>query len=362
MLLVIHSSAGLNGCLEIIKVLPCTFPLRKQLSSRHALAHLINLSNVVDEKFGAVLDKNLVHYAPKDDGAQRVKCTSVNVRTLMEMLFFEYVVEPLNELLRTPLSNTTAWTEKTNAMNDVLEHMGTCLASAFRCSIRPISGDEACEQICNAVANHLGVALDECIVRLHLSPVFQRIEPTMLLVNASCRSSFAAQLLGNRLPRRLRVLMHCETFHVEAPAFNIGHELLAELVETRSALTLARAKANVPRITAVMDDQHGGEDDVTMQSMLTSLYAQPPESKLKVSISVIESMLNNNVALKNAPTLFADAFKLFASIEGIEAEKLYDAVDKLVSRPWITATMQHLEIALDELIKDLINKDLHCLY
>ena len=98
-----------------------------------------------------------------------------------------------------------------------------------------------------------------------------------------------------------------------------------------------------------------------MKSMLAALYSKPAPSRLKVSIQVIEALLNNNVAVKNAPLLFADAFKIFASMEGVEEDKLRDAVDSLVTRPWTIANMQHLEVALDQYTKELIFKDVHCL-
>ena len=345
------------------------FPLKKHAQSRKLQTlRLSYLATLVSKKIGSVIHVKSTYFALTEDdvgGGARVKTMAVNMKTLNEMLMFEYLVEPLNDLFRTPLANNVAWVEKTDRINSVMSTMGPLLSEAFGYSMQHLSSDECTERICECIVNHLGVTVDDKLVFLHLAPLLQRCDASELMVGAVCRSSFPAQLLGQRLPCRLRTALHCEAFGTELPEFDVGTNLLDELVETRKALCLAKASASVPHAVREFAQDHQAHDDDcddSMGSMLADLYVRRRvgQSKLGVTIQVIQHTLNNNVALKNAPSIFSDAFNLFASMGGIDDETLEDALSKLTSRPTLCNNMLHLEEALDHLIKEQINQDFRC--
>lgn len=282
----------------------------------------------------------------------------------MEIIMEDVLVEQIDVLLRTEIRNRAAWAKITASINNSIESAGPLLSRAFGCRLDPLSTDEFCERICETLASHLGISLNEDLVRVHVSPMCQCVDPSELLVAAVCRSSLAGQLLGTTLPKRLRVAMHCEAFGVELPEMdrNVADDLLQELETTRAELIRAQAAKHVSHVMVGElqgNNLNADEGGLAAGVMLETMYAKPTTSDIRTRIQLIESTLRNNVALKNAPNVFSDAFNLMCALSPIDDDSMQTALSKLVSRQALCTSMLHLETALDELLKEEIFKELH---
>ena len=339
-------------------MLPCKFPLGRH----NAQQHMMSIMNIVSKKFGDCLDIGAVYFAADADGARRRKASVINMRTFCECILYEYMVAPLDRLLKSK-PNTQSWATNLKTIEASIDSLGDFVTEAFKCSLAPTSIDEVVALLVGKVQYHLGISIDSEIVKLHLSIICQSLEPTELLVECILRSSIIQEMLDGRLTTRLLCGIHCEDFGVPEPEHeqDVAHVLFQEYADVRTELLRSKATLRNASLKAVIPiglDNDVEDDDVELTgATLAQLYSKPVPSRMRMKTDMVALALKNNIAFRNVPQSFADTLNIFSKHTDLDTESIEEAMGKVLSRQAFVNHAYILEDALDEYIKETIAKD-----
>ena len=349
---------GVTTCAELTANLPCKLPLGQQ----NQMKQMMSLLNVVCEKFGDCLNITAVYHAGDDEAVRRRKATVINLRTFTECLLHEYMVAPLDRLLKSK-PHSKPWLAHLQTLESSIGCLGGFMADAFRCSLNPTSVDEVAELIVGKILCHLGISIDTDVVKLHLSVLCQSLEPTTLLVECILRSSIINEMLGNRLTKRLLCAVHCEDFDVAPPEhehdvaqvlFQEYADVRMELLRSKAALRNSSLKDLIP---TGIDNNVDDNDIESTGATLALLYAKPDPHRMRIKTDMVAIALKNNIAFRNVPQTFADTLNMFAKYTDIDTASIAEALDKVLTRQAFVNHTYTLEDALDEYIKETIRQD-----
>ena len=354
---------GVTTCAELTANLPCKFPLGQQSQVKQ----MMTLLNVVCAKFGDCLNISAVYHTADDEGVRRRKATVINLRTFSECLLHEYMVAPLDRLLKSK-QHSKSWSANLQTLESSIGCLGDFMADACQRSLNPTSIDEVAELIVGKILCHLGISIDTDVVKLHLSVICQSLEPTTLLVECILRSNIINEMLGNRLTKRLLCGVHCEDFDVVPPEhehdvaqvlFQEYADVRAELLRSKAALRNSSLKDIIP---TGIDNNVDDNDIESTGATLALLYSKPDPHRMRIKTDMVAIALKNNIAFRNVPQTFADTLNMFAKYTDIDTASIAEALDKVLTRQAVVHHTYTLEAALDEYFKETIRQDRpHCL-
>ena len=192
--------------------------------------------------------------------------------------------------------------------------------------------DDVAESVSELLVRAVGIPLNEDLLKAHIAPICQTLEPSSFLAKTLCTCDFMVEIIGKSLSNRLRSFIYCIDYGLPEPdnADSTTQALLHELVETRQALTALRAH--------VASGQHGHRDyvcdagDDENQSLAIKPLAQRGGSatasdaknhKASMKTSTLAWALNANLAFKNTPQTLIDAARLTSLLRDPHAKKTW---------------------------------------
>lgn len=250
--------------------------------------------------------------------------------------------------------------KKTKRIDVLTDEAWVSVAPHFcleRNDLQPMSIEELCEFIQELAARASGVSLDVLLVKDHVVPLCQLVEPSMLLAKTIGRCSFMVELVGAALRSQLRSFLHCAAHGLEpVPHPNSTADVvLQELVETRQALArLKSAAAHNFRGHYDTEVNAAGETFIARSFTVHDLSSRAHAEAIKTR--TLDWAVQGKVAFSHAPTCLVDAERAIEKITTGEEHFTSNLLDSLVSRCTIGRHAIVLDSALDEMHKDRIDQ------
>ena len=223
--------------------------------------------------------------------------------------------------------------------------------------LKPLTIEATCEAIEEFVIRSCGqLRLDEAVLKDHIAPICQVVEPSLLLAKIICRCDLIGEVIGVALRQKLRLFLHYTTHGIDPPEQpNVDPSILQELVDTRQSI--ARLKSAAPR-------NFGGYYETTINEEGGTLIARTPtlrdlkstDSTVEFKTSTVEWSLQSKIAFQHAPVSLVNAEKLIQKMTTGEDNSVSSIIDKLMSRHTLGRHAIILDMALDEMHKDRVAK------
>ena len=238
--------------------------------------------------------------------------------------------------------------------------LSTALPRTTSSVLTPVSIEDLSDAVAEHVAVATGLMIDTHLLKEHIAPLCQLIEPSEFLAITLCRCSIMSEVLGDGLSKYLRGSMHSREHGSCADAQHTlpQQTLLQELVETRQSLTRLRAAAQ-SGFVGHFDGDMSLQTFVQRKSKDELLSKNDLRAQLRTA--TLEWAIDSNIAFANCPGSIVKVERLIRTMTTGRDSTVSNVMDKLVGRMTIGRHALILDSALDLMQKDIIDKVL-CVY
>lgn len=209
--------------------------------------------------------------------------------------------------------------------------------------LTPVSCDVCCEQISELCVYAFNVSPPVGMIRDHIGPLCQHIEPSLFLARTLARCGIMSAFLGDSLTTELRSFLHSYTFDV--PQRARGHAIqhvVSELVRVRSQLVEVQAHASTGDIANVR--QIVGPTRLLMKSKPTlKTFKQDCEYDKRHTRFELASMAAElSLSFKNIPATLGR----IRSLDRTSSSDSSEALSTLASNK----SLRHMVLTIDEAV------------
>ena len=240
---------------------------------------------------------------------------------------------------------------------DVAPHFCTELTD-----LSPIRIEVLCEYVEEFAVRSCNIQIDKVLVKDHVAPICQLVEPSLLLAKTICRCDFISEMLGETLRGRLRFYMHCATHGIDFPEIpnSTSDAAIQELVETRQALARLKSAA-AHNFIGHYDTEVNARGDTLIARSHTLHDLESKGHQEAIKTSTLQWAMQGRIAFKHVPRSLVEAERTIQKIMIGETSSNSSLFDSLVSRYTLGRHATILDMALDELHKDRVSKATFCM-